>query len=179
VEVNGQYHFYQFNNPNLVRAQQNSPLSLITYTEILFLKAEAHLRNGEVNLASQTYSLGLIHSMQELGIPSELYNPYLAANAGFGGLTEFEDRLKRIITQKHIALYGLDPNEAWVDYRRTGYPVLEVPQNATSSFNPSLVIPRRFLYPISERTTNLENYQVAIDRQGGHLMDVYLWAFKP
>jgi hypothetical protein len=179
VESNGQYLFYQYNNPNLARAQQNSPLSLITYTEIMFLKAEAYLRTGEVNLASQTYSFALIHSMQELGISSEQYNPYLAANAGFGSLTEFEDRLRRIITQKHTALYGLDPNETWVDYRRTGYPVLEVPQNATSSFNPSLVIPRRFLYPISERTTNLENYQAAIDRQGGHLMDVDLWAFKP
>ena len=179
VETNGQYLFYQYDNPNLVRAQQNAPLSLITYTEIMFLKAEAYLRTGEVNRASQTYSFALIQSMQELGISSDLYNPYLASNAGFGSLTEFEDRLNRIITQKHIALYGLDPNEAWVDYRRTGYPLLEVPRNATSSFNPSLVIPRRFLYPISERTTNLENYQAAIDRQGGHLMDVDSWAFKP
>jgi hypothetical protein len=179
VESNGQFLFYQYNNLNLVRAQQNSPLSLITYTEIMFLKAEAYLRTGEVNLASQTYSFALIQSMEELGIPPDQYNPYLAGNAGFGSLTEFEDRLNRIITQKHTALYGLDPNEAWVDYRRTGYPVLEVPENATSSFNPSLVIPRRFLYPISERTTNLQSYQAAIDRQGGHLMDVDLWAFKP
>jgi len=179
VESNSQYLFYQFDNTNLVRAQQNSPLSLITYTEIMFLKAEAYLRTGDANKASQTYSFALIHSMEELGVTSDLYNPYLAANAGFSSFTEFEDRLKRIIIQKHIALYGLDPNEAWVDYRRTGYPVLEVPENATSSFDPSLVIPRRFLYPISERTTNLENYQEAIERQGGHLMDVDMWAFKP
>jgi len=179
VVSNNQNLFYQFGNTNLVRAQQNSPLSLITYTEVMFLRAEAYLRTGEANKASQTYSFALIHSMDELGITSDLYNPYLAANAGFGILTEFEQRLERIILQKHIALYGLDPNQAWTDYRRTGYPVLEVPGNATSSFNPSLVIPRRFLYPISERTTNLENYQAAIDRQGGHLMDVDMWAFKP
>jgi hypothetical protein len=171
--------FYQFNNTNLVRAQQNSPLSLITYTEVMFLKAEAYLRTGDPNRAAQTYTFALIQSMEELGITSDLYNPYLAANAGFGGLYEFEERLNRIITEKHVALYGLDPNETWVDYRRTGYPELAVPELANASYNPSLVIPRRFLYPISERTTNLENFQEAIDRQGGHLMDVDLWAFKP
>ena len=83
------------------------------------------------------------------------------------------------MTQKYIALYGQNPNETWVDYRRTGYPLLEVPENVTSSFNPSLVIPRRYLYPIGERTTNAENYEAAIQRQGGHLMDVDMWAFKP
>jgi hypothetical protein len=179
VENNGQFMYYEYNNTNLVWAQQNSPLSLITYTEVMFLKAEAYLRADMVNQASQTYSLALIHNMLELGISSDLYNPYLAANAGFGRFTEFEDRLERIILQKHIALYGQNPIEAWVDYRRTGYPELEVPATANSSLNPSLVIPRRFLYPISERTTNLESYNAAIESQGGHLMDVDMWAFKP
>jgi len=179
VFSNDQYMYYQYDNPNLVWAQQNSPLSLISYTEIMFLKAEAYLRTGEVNLASQTYSLALIQNMKELGISSEQYNPYLAKNAGFGKFTEFEGRLERIITQKHIALYGQNPGEAWVDYRRTGYPLLELPANANSSYNPSLVIPRRFLYPISERTTNQVSYTAAIERQGGHLMDVDMWAFQP
>jgi hypothetical protein len=56
--------------------------------------------------------------------------------------------------------------------------VLTVPANANASFNPSLVIPQRVLYPITERTTNFNNYTIAIDRQGGHFMDVKPWAFK-
>ncbi len=178
LEEDGYYLFYKSLNTDLVWAQKSSPLSLITYTELLFLKAEAQLMTGATSVAGQTYTMALINNMVENGISNTLYNPYLASNAGFTGLTTDEERLERIITQKYIALYGQNPNEAWVDYRRTGYPHLVVPDNATSSFNPSLVIPRRYLYPISERTTNRENYEAAISRQGGHLMDVDMWAFK-
>ncbi len=178
VEESGRREFSLLSNTELVRGQRSSPLALISFTELQFLKAEALLRNGEEARAAQTYTMALIHSMEENGIPSSQYNAYLAFNAGFSGLSSFEQKLERIITQKYIALYGQNPTEVWVDYRRTGFPKLEIPPNATSSFNPSLVIPERFLYPISERTTNKDNYQAAIDRQGGHLMDVKLWAFE-
>jgi len=176
---NGAYLYYKNLNTDLVWAQKSSPLSLISYTELLFLKAEALLLAGQDGPAAQTYTLALLQNMTELGVTASEYNPYLASNAGFGGLSTFEERLERVMTQKYIALYGQNPNETWVDYRRTGYPLLEVPENVTSSFNPSLVIPRRYLYPIGERTTNAENYEAAIQRQGGHLMDVDMWAFKP
>jgi hypothetical protein len=177
INVGGEAVYYQLGNPNLVRAMRNSPLSLITYTELLFLEAEALLRLDDPG-AANAYTQALIHSMEDLGITSDLYNPYLAFNAGFSGLSTFEEKLERVIQQKYIALYGQNPTEAWVDFRRTGYPALEIPDNATSSFNPSLVIPRRFLYPIGERTSNRENYDAAITSQGGHLMDVPIWAFR-
>ena len=178
VLENGQRAFHNLTNTNLVWAQRSSPLSLISYTELLFLKAEALLRTDQDNLAAQTYTAALINNMEQVGILPAQYNPYLAFNAGFSGLSTKEEKLERIITQKYIALYGQNPTEAWVDYRRTGYPNLQIPPNAISSFNPSLVVPQRFLYPISERTTNFENYQAAIDHQGGHLMDVKMWAFQ-
>ncbi|MCB0851676.1 MAG: SusD/RagB family nutrient-binding outer membrane lipoprotein [Bacteroidetes bacterium] len=176
VEENGKREFHKLFNTSLIRAQRSSTLALITYTELMFLKAEALLRTGDAT-ASQVYTMALIHSMEENGITSQQYNPYLAFNAGLN-LSTFEAKLERLMTQKYIALYGQNPTETWVDYRRTGYPVLEVPANATSSFNPSLVIPLRVLYPIGERTTNKENYDEAIARQGGHLMDVKMWAFE-
>lgn len=178
VEESGRREFFLLSNTELVRGQRSSPLALVTFTELQFLKAEALLRTGQDAKAAQTYTMALIHSMEENGIPASQYNAYLAFNAGFSGLNTLEEKLERIITQKYIALYGQNPTEVWVDYRRTGFPKLEVPPNATSSFNPSLVIPERFLYPISERTTNKENYEAAIQRQGGHLMDVKLWAFE-
>ncbi len=174
----GKYIYFKVSDETLVRTQKSAPLPLISYTELLFLKAEAQLRVSEDSKASQTYTMALINSMEQLGVTSQQYNPYLAFNAGFSGLSTFEEKLQRIITQKYIALYGQNPNEAWVDYRRTGFPQLDIPVNATSSFNPSLVVPRRYLYPISERTTNNENYEAAIARQGGHLMDIEMWAFK-
>lgn len=177
-EENGSYLFYSRSSNDLLRAQRNSPLSLITYTELLFLKAEALLRTDQGPMAAQTYALAIVNDMEQLGISASEYNPYLAANIGFAGLVSFEERLAFLISQKYVAMYGQNPNEVWVDYRRTGYPQLDVPADATSSFNPSLVVPRRYLYPITERTTNIDNYQAAIDRQGGHFMDVDMWAFK-
>ncbi|GJM31616.1 MAG: hypothetical protein DHS20C18_06170 [Saprospiraceae bacterium] len=174
----GKYLYFKLSDITLVRTQKSSPIPLISYTELLFLKAEAQLRAGQDTKASQTYTMALINSMEQVGVTAQQYNPYLAFNAGFSGLTTFEEKLERIITQKYIALYGQNPNEAWVDYRRTGFPQLGIPSNATSSFNPSLVIPRRYLYPISERTTNNEHYEAAITKQGGHLMDVAMWAFE-
>jgi hypothetical protein len=177
VNTMGRAAYYQPGNTNLIRAQVSSPLSLITYTELLFIRAEALLRVDDPQ-AGQAYTQALIQSMVDLGIAPASYNPYLAFNAGFSGLETFEQKLERIITQKYIALYGQNPGDVWVDYRRTGYPDLQVPQNATASFNPSLVVPRRYLYPISERTANRENYDAAISRQGGHLMDNDMWAFQ-
>ncbi|MEO0876391.1 MAG: SusD/RagB family nutrient-binding outer membrane lipoprotein, partial [Bacteroidota bacterium] len=84
---------------------------------------------------------------------------------------------ERIIQQKYIALYVQAAHETWNDYRRTGYPELMVPVNANTSFNPSLVIPKRYLYPLNERTANHAAYQEAIDRQGGHFLDVDTWIF--
>jgi hypothetical protein len=44
--------------------------------------------------------------------------------------------------------------------------------------NPSGVIPRRWIYPIDERSSNTENMDAAIASQGGEKLDVALWAFK-
>ena len=77
-----------------------------------------------------------------------------------------------------MASFAQNPHEAWIDQRRTGFPQLEIPQNANSSLNPSLTIPKRVVYPIGERTTNYNHYQEAITRQGGHLMDITPWLFK-
>lgn len=178
VLENNEAMFYKLGNTDLFWAQRNSPAPLISYTELLFLKAEAQLRTGQEIQAAQTFTEAIINNMEELGISAAEYNPYLAFNAGFSGLNTLEQKIQRIITQKYIAMYGQNSNEAWVDYRRTGYPLLAVPANATPSFNPSLVVPRRYLYPITERTTNRENYEAAISQQGGHLMDVDMWAFQ-
>ena len=75
-------------------------------------------------------------------------------------------------------MFGQGAIECWVDYRRTGYPELDPATDASESFNPSKVIPQRYLYPISERSTNRENMEEAVSRQGGHLLDQTLWAFQ-
>jgi hypothetical protein len=65
-----------------------------------------------------------------------------------------EVQLERIITQKWIAIYP-DGQEAWADYRRTGYPRLfpVVVNNSGGAISTTAQI-RRLAYPQSEYTTN-------------------------
>ncbi|MCB0668820.1 MAG: SusD/RagB family nutrient-binding outer membrane lipoprotein [Saprospiraceae bacterium] len=177
VEVQDKDEVYLADNTDLIRAQRNSPVPLISLSELLFIQAEALVRTDASNSA-QIFTRGIIASMEDCGIIPALYNPYLAFNGGLSSSLSLDEKIGKVINQKFIASYGINPHEAWIDQRRTGYPRLEVPSNANASLNPSLIIPKRVLYPISERTTNYDNYQEAIDRQGGHLMDVTPWLFK-
>ena len=76
-----------------------------------------------------------------------------------------EEKQERIITQKWIANWMLG-NEAWADYRRTGYPRL-MPATATGNKSGGIVDSsrgvRRMPYPNEENSTNYENVQYARD----------------
>ena len=156
-----------------------SPLPLISYSEVEFIKAEAYLRIGDEDKASEALRAAIVANMDYLGIASTAYQTYVNANSTLNTLPDFESKLQRIIEQKYIAMYGQSSIESWVDYRRTGYPVLSPPANANASFfsQGTAIIPRRYLYPQSERSTNNASYLEAIDRQGGHELDVDMWAF--
>ncbi|MEL6255245.1 MAG: SusD/RagB family nutrient-binding outer membrane lipoprotein [Bacteroidota bacterium] len=173
------YRIYQEDNPLIYWGQVDAAVSLISLSEAKFIAAEAHLSLGEEIQAEQAFKEAMWSNFEELGISNDpLASQSINQQASFDRLGTFEEKLERIITQKYIAAYGQGVNEAWVDYRRTGYPDLQVPDNVNSSFNPSLVIPQRYLYPISESNTNASNMQAAIDRQGGHLLDDKMWLFE-
>ena len=112
--------------------------------------------------------------MLYVGVEEADANTYVGALTLTGAL---EDKIETVISEKYKALYGNSPIEAWVDYRRTGYPKLTPNPSALADLNPSKIIPRRFLYPITERTTNKDSYDSAVSSQGGHLLDNDLWAF--
>ncbi|MCB0685396.1 MAG: SusD/RagB family nutrient-binding outer membrane lipoprotein [Saprospiraceae bacterium] len=177
VEVQGKDEVYLTDNPDLIRAQRNSPIPLISYSELLFIQSEVLVRTGASN-AAQVFSKAIIASMEACEVIPALYNPYLAFNGGLQSSLSNEEKIEKIINEKFVASFAQNPHEAWIDQRRTGFPQLEIPQNANSSLNPSLTIPKRVVYPIGERTTNYNHYQEAITRQGGHLMDITPWLFK-
>lgn len=168
----GNYLLYKKDNENLYFGQFNSPMPLITYSEVLFIKSEANLRLGNFVAADNFFFQAVTANMEMLGVTP--VNPI----GTLSSLPTFEEQLEKLINQKYIAMFGHGTLEAWVDYKRTGYPQLTPNTNANQSFNPSKVIPRRFIYPISERTANRTNMEQAIDNQGGHLLDVDTWAFK-
>lgn len=155
--------------------QFESPTPLISYWEVKFIEAEAILRtNGTDADALSALKDAVKANMLYVGVEEADANTYTGTLTLSGTL---DDKIETVINEKYKSLYGNAPIEAWVDYRRTGYPNLTPNPNAKADLNPSKIIPRRFLYPISERTTNKDKYESAISSQGGHLLDNDLWAF--
>lgn len=155
--------------------QAASPTPLISYWEVKFIEAEAIVRTGGSDIdALAALREAVVANMLYMGVSQTDADSYVNSIA-FGATQE--EKIETILNEKWVALYGNAPIESWVDYRRTGYPDLLPNPDAVPSVNPSGVIPRRYLYPISERQTNLENYEAAINAQGGHLLDDDIWAF--
>jgi hypothetical protein len=121
------------------------------------------------------YTTGITTSFQQWGVSSGSYltdavstqtnyvdpkNPVNNATAlstitiAWDPAASNETKLERIITQKWIAIFP-DGQEAWADYRRTGYPRLFPVVNNTSggTINTTDQI-RRLDYPQSEYTSN-------------------------
>lgn len=75
-----------------------------------------------------------------------------------------EEKQERIIIQKWIANWQLG-NEAWADYRRTGYPHL-IPATAVGNKSGGIVDSergaRRIPYPVSEYGDNPVNINYAV-----------------
>ena len=147
--------------PGLVKSYNQSQW-IVTSIESLFLQAEAVARGWISGNDSTAYATAVKESFIWLGIPNAitLAENYLASasNAKWSnaGSTPME-HAKFIVNQKYIALTGINPLEAWNDYRRLG-----VPSNVPLSVNPargSRVIPVRLPYPASEFAVNSTNVQ--------------------
>lgn len=155
--------------------QADSPTPLISYWEVKFIEAEALVRtSGSDADALEALKEAVSSNMLYIGVEQGEVDDYVDGLSLSGSE---DDKIQTIINEKWVALYANAPIESWVDFRRTGYPELTPSPDAVPSFNPSGVIPRRFLYPLSERQANLENYEAAIQSQGGHLLDDDIWAF--
>lgn len=176
-EEGGEFILYDPDDRQFYWSQLDTPIPLISLSETLFIEAEALLRTDRVEQAELTFQEAVAAHFQQMGMMVADQETWIQTQINFADCAEFECRLQRLIEQKYIALFVQGAHEAWNDYRRTGWPDLQVPEYANASFNPELRIPRRYLYPLSERTANAAAYQKAIDRQGGHFMDVDTWIF--
>ena len=74
----------------------------------------------------------------------------------YSACTTDAQRLACIIRQKWVAMNGVTPFEAWCDYRRLGLPA-DIPVSISIYVDNPPAIPVRFLYPLSEYTTNTAN----------------------
>jgi hypothetical protein len=156
------------------------PLMLLAESD--FLQAEADVRGILSQTAATDFNNGILASFTYLyELPSLAVAPgmnpatdeatYLANNstsylANFSLATSTAQKTEAIITQKYIAMNFIQGQEAWSEYRRTGYPVssstlLGNPYGAIASTQSQATrpdhLPTRLPYPASEAATNAAN----------------------
>jgi len=131
--------------PGAAVAAPAAPTYVISYAELLFIKAEAMLKTGHSeNEVKAVLREAVGASLAMHGVTDEDWlTAYGDKVAGIQG----EHLYREIMTQKYIATF-CQP-ETFHSWRRTGYPVIPPnPNGATSE------IPRRFPYPLTEMVYN-------------------------
>lgn len=138
-------------NPGPLFASSSSPVPLVTYAEMMFIRAEIKVGQSEDADAKQSYTNAIKASMALAGASDGEATTYLgrADVMPSSALT-----LKHVMEQKFLAMYTQP--ETFSDWRRTGIPALASPANAVGP------TPRRFLYPLSERLYNSANMPTGI-----------------
>ena len=156
----------------LVRSY-NQPQWIFTSVESMFLQTEALLRGWDIGGPISNVNNAFVEAVRESYIwlkvdtarpenPSPaaavlLADDYMSRRADITDSTTFQSKLNLIIREKYLALTGLNPLEAWSDYRRLG-----LPANIPLSVNPNAVgkiIPLRLPYPSTEFAVNAANVQ--------------------
>lgn len=187
-----------------VKIVPTDPIVWMNAAEVAFLRAEATAVFGfEMGgTAESFYNEGIRLSMEQWGVSGD-YAAYAADatlvpetytdpagqdtyNSTLSNLTvKWDDgattaqKQERIIIQKWIANYHLG-NEAWADYRRTGFPKLmpaTVAGNKSNGTVDSDKGARRMPYPQIEYTNNNENVQKAVSEylRGPDNMGTRVW----
>jgi hypothetical protein len=140
----------------LVSASQNA--IIISAAESHFLQAEAIVRGYLAGTAQDEYEAGVQASFDYLGAGDA--TAYLAQsnpNTSWSQVSGVPAEINLIIRQKWISENGVLPMEAYNDYRRLGLPA-DIPISVSTYKQPlDAKIPVRFLYPVSEYTTNAAN----------------------
>ncbi len=177
-QAENQWNWFDPANPTLVWDKADATIPLVSYAEMKFTEAEALQRTGagagEVQTALQE---AITASMDLIGVPAEDYADYVATQSDLSGLSG-EGIIERIIEEAYYAYFMINEAGVWNNYRRTGYPALTPDPEGSNGANPSGGIPRRYLYPNSENSTNQENLNAARARQNGALLDVDIWMYE-
>lgn len=176
-----------------VNVKPTDPLYWMNAAEVAFLRAEGkaifNINTGSKS-PKEYYEDGIRLSFEQWGAdnvdaylsnsyayvgsytdPADSKNNYsqLLSNVSvqWNDATSLDEKQERIIIQKWIANWMIG-NEAWADYRRTGYPKL-IPASANKSNNvvDSNKGARRMPFPQDEYISNKENMDEAVSLLGG------------
>jgi hypothetical protein len=154
-----------------VRAQ-DAALPIYTVAQVEFALAEAVARGWRTGSAETHFKNAIRASLAQ-------WNASFATDAAFETFYAQSDVKWNASTwkaslaqQKWVGLF-IQGFESWAEYRRLGGPNLVVGENL---LNPSKNVPRRFIYPNTERNVNTANYNAALQLLGGQDTDgTRLW----
>lgn len=170
------YSLNDYSRPNISIRSPDSPSWIMSYAEVLFIKAEAAERGlvGTPAQAAAFYTAAITASMQQweidpADITAYLARPGVAYKGGAAGL-------QQIAYEKWVALYNQE-TEAWAEQRRLDYPVLKPGPDAATT-----TVPTRMPYPDAENSLNATNLNAAKANQGGAVgtsLSGKVWWDKP
>ncbi|KAA6349325.1 hypothetical protein EZS27_003236 [termite gut metagenome] len=168
----------------------SDPIMWMNAAEVTFLRAEGALRGWTMGgTAEDLYNQAITLSFAQHGasevtaylndetsVPANYVDPLgtYTYNGAQSSITikwdetaSFETNLERIITQKWIAIFPLG-NEAWAEFRRTGYPqLMPVVLNKSGGTVSTEKMIRRLSYPDTEYSENSENIYNAVQMLNG------------
>ena len=145
--------------------QQDAPVQLVTYAQVLFAMAEAAklgwIAGGDAE-AQTNYEAAIEQSLLQWTGSDEGLADFLAQP---GIAYDPSNAIEQIATQRWIHLF-MHGYEAWAEWRRTGYPDNMVEPGGAA-------VPRRQIYVEAEQFNNTKNYSDAVQRQFGGQESLY------
>ena len=166
------YGYTQFDRRTI--GKQDAPFFMLTYAQTQFLLAEAVVREWIDGDAATYFANGIRGHMEQLAIHDANLVIEESAIAAYIQAHPLETgtALEQINTQYWVACL-FNGEEAFANFRRSGYPALEPNPYPQSAIAGDFI--RRLTYHTSEYTNNLENINTAISRQGPDKLDTRVW----
>lgn len=161
---NAEYNYQNVSPIGDAYLEPTAPGFWMSYAQLNFLLAEATIKGYITGNTAQSYfQAGINASLTDV-------NNNLASGAYTETLsTDTNTALQQIAEQEWLALF-CQGVEAWIEQRRTGYPVL------TPAIDGVLdEIPSRYTYPSGEQSLNAANYTAAVESQGIDLLTTKMW----
>lgn len=183
-----------FSKESLIISNLFAPSGLLIYPEVLFLQAEAALKGWGTGSVQGLYEQGIrasvaywvsvyqnlltripaseISSLPVIAVTDQQISTYLQQPQIIFNQSK---ALEQIITQKWLANIN-QGFEAYADFRRTGFPLLNaIPNLDGLSETGGTSVPLRLRYPAEEQALNRINYERAVAEQGADVMTTPVW----
>ena len=159
--------------------QNDSPWVFLSYAQTALLEAEFAAAAGDHITAEAKYDSAVKAHMQiwgshydaSLTVDDATVDAYLVANPYNSAEAD------RMIGEQYWAASFFDFFEAFSNFRRSGYPVLQPfgghdahPSNSTNG-----EIPRRLIYQTTEVSVNADNFQAVLQAQGPNDQATRVW----